>query len=621
MTRVARAGLWLAPVAFCLILYWAGLKSWFSEDDFAWLNLRNHVIDFHSFLWAMFAPLAQGTVRPLSERAFFMVFTYFFGLHALPYHIFVFLNQFVNIALLIAITRKLTKSDVAAFLAPLLWLANVAQVTPIAWTSAYNEVQCASFILVGFYLFLRYTETGRRGFYWAQWATFLLGFGANEINLVYPALAALYAILFARRYWLSTLPMFAVSAAYALLHRIVTGASPGFYYDMDFHPGWLFRAVWQYWKILVAVPEFGQFQHWPLWIQTTAVLIFAAAIPGFIAWQARQRRFLPLFLLGWFLIALAPLLPLHNHVTDYYLFIPALGMAMLAAQAMALAFRRAPAGILAAAVALLYLVPSTIQAHRNTADIFDRGDLARFLVQSVAYAKHIHPGKTILLNNVDDALFWTAVYGAPFHILGWADVFMTPDCVPLIKADPHLLATLDAFVLPAGAVAHALQDGSAVVYNVENRRLRNITRSYTALIQSEPAPALAPSIDVGAPYYKSQVGDGWYGFEGGFRWSRQHAVVYLKGPSAPGQKLTVQGFAPEQQIKAGPLHFALTIDGRKLPVQMIGPDNAQFHFQYDLPADFVGRPKLEVAFTIDRTFRVATDDRDLGLAFGAFSIQ
>jgi len=92
MTRLSRTAYWLAPMVFCLALYWMGLKSWFAEDDFAWLNLRNHVVDFHSFLWAMFAPLAQGTIRPLSERGFFMLFTYFFHLHPLPYHIFVFLN-------------------------------------------------------------------------------------------------------------------------------------------------------------------------------------------------------------------------------------------------------------------------------------------------------------------------------------------------------------------------------------------------------------------------------------------------------------------------------------------------------------------------------------------------
>ena len=38
--------------------------------------------------------MAQGTVRPLSERLFFLGFWHLFGMEALPYRIFVFATQF-----------------------------------------------------------------------------------------------------------------------------------------------------------------------------------------------------------------------------------------------------------------------------------------------------------------------------------------------------------------------------------------------------------------------------------------------------------------------------------------------------------------------------------------------
>ncbi len=237
MTRAARVAWWITPFLFCIALYWLGARIWFEQDDFAWLGLRAHVTDFSSFLKCMFAPLAQGTVRPWSERGFFMLFSWFFGERALPYRLFVFANQFLNIALVMLVARKLTKSDLAAVVAALLWLANIALVTPMAWTSAYNEIQCATFLLLSFYLFIRYTETGERKFYWAQCATFLLGFGALEINVVYPAIAALYAFSFARRYLKSTLPLFAVSAAFAAVDRFVGSKPENFYYDMTFRPG------------------------------------------------------------------------------------------------------------------------------------------------------------------------------------------------------------------------------------------------------------------------------------------------------------------------------------------------------------------------------------------------
>ena len=620
MRRAVRILYWLLPILFCIWLYWLGARIWFSKDDFAWLNLKNHVTDFRSFLWAMFHPFAQGTIRPWSERGFFMLFSWFFGLRALPYRLFVFLNQFINIILVILVTRKLTKSQLAGFVAPLLWVANPALLIPMTWTASYNEIQCTTFLLLAFYLFIRYTETGERKYYWAQWAIFVLGFGSLEIIVVYPAIAAVYAYLFARRAVLSTLPMFGASAIYALVHRIAAGAIPGgFYYDMDFHVRAILSTMKQYWNILLGVPAYFEFRHRPGWQASAAVWLLTAAILGFALWQARKRRFLPLFCLCWFIIILAPLLPLHNHVTEYYLTMPAIGLAILASYGISLAWRK---GWLPAAAAigllLLYLIPSERLVRAQIVTVFDGTDRVRGLVQSVAYAKRIHPGKMILLKDVDDDLFWAAVYDSPFRIFGWNDVFMTPDCRPNIHEDVNLGA-VESYFLPESATAHVLRDGGAVVYAVENRRLRNVTRTYTALVESQPPPPLSQTINVGSPYFNDQIGEGWFGLEGSHRWSQGHAVVYLGGPASPGQRLYVSGHATDEELRGGPLHLALTVDGRAQAVQTIG--RTEFEFSYDLPSDLVGRPKIEIAFTLDRTTRVPSDGRDLGLAFGEFNIR
>src|ERR1700761_5022389 len=99
MTRAARAAYWLLPIAFCLAVYWLGIRTWFVQDDFAWLSLRLHIFDFKSLLQALFAPQAQGTIRPFSERGFFLLFSDLFGLRALPYRLFVFFDQALNVVL------------------------------------------------------------------------------------------------------------------------------------------------------------------------------------------------------------------------------------------------------------------------------------------------------------------------------------------------------------------------------------------------------------------------------------------------------------------------------------------------------------------------------------------
>ncbi|MEP7364784.1 MAG: hypothetical protein ABI972_16130, partial [Acidobacteriota bacterium] len=159
MHRSRFLALWLAASAFCLWLYWPGLRAWFQQDDFAWLGLGMNVHTAPELWNALFAPKAQGTIRPWSERAFFMGFFALFGLDALPYRILVFATQLLNLGLVISITRRLTGSWLAAALAPILWTANASLGLPMSWTSAYNQILCATFLLGAFYCLLRWIES------------------------------------------------------------------------------------------------------------------------------------------------------------------------------------------------------------------------------------------------------------------------------------------------------------------------------------------------------------------------------------------------------------------------------------------------------------------------------
>ena len=238
----------------------------------------------------------------------------------------------------------------------------------------------------------------------------------------------------------------------------------------------------------------------------------------------------------------------------------------------------------------------------------------------MAYAKHIHPGKMILLKDVDDDLFWECTYYKPFQIFGWHDVFLTPESRSLVHEDAHL-NPVDGYFLAELAVLRALNDRKAMVYELEGRNLRNITTSYTIWARSQPPPPLARDIDLGSALFDDQVGSGWYRMEEGYRWCGKRATVYMPGPTTPNQKLFVSGFIADSELKLVPLHLMLTVGGHDLPVKIIAGPTTDFHFDYDLPRDLVGVPKTEVALTVDRTFRAPGDPRDLGLVFGQFTIK
>ena len=189
---VARRALpYAAPSLLCLLLYWPSLTAWFRADDFAWLGTGLRVNNFHDLLAALFSPQAQGTIRPLSERAFFMGGFALFGLNALPFKIVVFATQFAALALMVWIGGRLTARPAAGVCAAVLWIANSSLILPLGWTSAYNQVLCGFFLLLAFHFLLRFVDSGRRRYEIAQWAAFLLGFGALELNLVYPAPSAM----------------------------------------------------------------------------------------------------------------------------------------------------------------------------------------------------------------------------------------------------------------------------------------------------------------------------------------------------------------------------------------------------------------------------------------------
>jgi hypothetical protein len=203
MNPAWRRASWAVPSLFCLIFYWYGLKCWFRQDDFAWLSLTTQVHSWNDFWRAMFTPFAQGTIRPWSERAFFMGFYTLFGLEALPFRICVFVTQIANLILIRSVARRVTGSPIAGFWAAMLWITNTALITVMTWSSVYNQALCGFFLLLAFYFLLRYVETGQERFNRAQWIVFLLGFGALELNVVYPALAGRCCCSFRRPFSLS----------------------------------------------------------------------------------------------------------------------------------------------------------------------------------------------------------------------------------------------------------------------------------------------------------------------------------------------------------------------------------------------------------------------------------
>jgi len=457
-----------------LALYWPGLVCWFQKDDFVGLNLFRLAQGEKGYLWALFAPIAQGTTRTLSERIFFMSLSAVFGPEPLPYRCVAFLTFIASLILLGALCSKLTGSRVAGFWAMILWTANSALGYVLSWTAIYYQILCAFFFLAGIWLLVRYAETGKTRFYVAQWATFLLGFGVLEVNVVYPALAAMYALCCVRRIFWKTLPMFAVSALFAWWHtRVAPLPSSGpykLYWDAS-----IFSTLWTYWKWALGPSRLIFLRFYPSPFRSLLTVALMAGLLGFLAWKLYRRQWVAAFFPAWFLIVFGPFLPLRDHIDASYLTVPLIGLAMWGGWGVASGWKAGRAGKIAAAALLAVYLCVSIPLARVVVDSFyDRSVNVRNLVLGVVDQVDDRTDKLVLLTGVDQEMFVSAIWHHPFEVFDLNNVWLSPGGSTLDMPAEYRAQ----FYANPEAVTEALKNGRALVLDVTGGQVRDITREF-----------------------------------------------------------------------------------------------------------------------------------------------
>ena len=622
--RLWKQAPWLVPALICLIVFWPGVVAWFMRDDFAWLGLRLEVFTWADLWKALFEPKAQGTIRPWSERGFFMLYSKLFGLDALPYRLTVFATQVLAIYLLSRVAWRLTSSRLAAWLAPMFWCINGSLGTPLAWTSAYNQVMCAAFVLGAFLFWLRFAETGRPADYAGQFAIFLLGFGALEINIVYPGLVLAWCVL--SRQWRRipwAIPMAAVSAVYFFYHNAVAPKLKTGLYALHVDASML-STLKAYWieafggRVLadLEVPQwFVTFGAAAPWMLTFALACFAIV-------SVAGRRWVPLFGFVWFLATLAPVLPLRDHFSEYYLTMPSIGLALVGAEAVVAArawHRRAGTAVLVFAVAA-YMIPAALVGRSTARYHHELSTAAERLVFGVQRASELHPQKVILLTDVPDELFWSAINDKPFRLLDLDNVYLAPGADAKIQENANL-GDVKSFVFPEGQVVRLLDAGKGVVYSAAQPQLHNVTRGYLALGRNRWKPALAQRIEVGNLLFSDQLREGWFKIEGGTRWMGRVAAVEIHGPGQPGRNLTLQGYLAKEILVKGSLQLTVRLDEFSLPPILLDQPDSEFIKDLPLPDALAGRPRIRLVLELDKAVVPPGEDRELGLLFGSITIH
>ncbi len=549
----------IAPLVFFAAFYWRGLDTWFYQDDFGWLALRLDVHGWRDLVWALFAPHAHGNMRPWSENGFFLGLSALAGLDPLPFRIVAFATALADLWLIGAVTRRLTRSEWAGFWAQLLWTASSAVAAAACWTSIYNQFLSVFFLLLSLHLLMR-------GAWAAQWATFVVGLGALETVVMYPAIAAVYALLFARPLLRKLAPMFVVAALYAVLHLWAAPPAPAGPYAVHLDAG-LLKTLWVYWSTALG----------------PAAVVLTPAVAVYLACALRKRAWTGLFALAWFILLLAPVLPLRDHVMDYYLVGPAVGVALLGAVAVTSLqrFGRAGAGLAVA----LYLAGSLAAAWKVAGWHYARSHAVRDLVLGVLEARKAHPGRALLLAGVDNDLFWAGWADAPFRLYGVWDVYLAPGSEAAIRAPEDLI---HKYVLPGSIALRELRAGRAAVYEAGRTTLRNATSRYRSLGEALWDQGPPRMVNVGDPLFAAQLGPGWSQPREHMRWTQGRASVRVAGPRKAGERLLLRVY-PERLTALGVRAVQMEI-GRMV---LAGRERVA-DLTFPLPPEALGKPEIDV---------------------------
>lgn len=604
---------WLLPQLVLYALNHYAFRAWFQQDDFAWLSQNQNLHSLRDWLVALFEPRAQGTIRPWSERLFFLLNYRHFGLNPVPFHAWVAVTMSANLALLQWLVWRLTASRVAALAAPLAWLANPGLATPLAWLSAYNQILCSFFILAALACLLRALATGRARWWWAQLALFVLGFGALEMNIVYPALALAVVLLRSPREWLKTLPLWAISGLYFVWHHSVaakpTSGPYARYWDLDMIP-----TYGRYWGNSLAGGMI--LPHWrmPAWSWEAAAWTLAALLLAFAVWAWRRGDRIPALGIFWFTAAIGPVLPLRDHFSTYYMTIPAIGLAFILASLSGWAWRHGwPSRAAVGLVLCLHLYFALPVQRATTRWHFERGQRIEALVHGMWQAHTLHPGKMILLKGLDDELYWGGFYDAPYRALGIPQVFILPGEEKSLT--PHAsLGEIAQTVAPENVTARELLWDRAVVYEVDGRRLRNVTRQFTRALPPAWLDARPRLIDAGLAPFQQDLGEGWHQREGNYRWMSRKAEVHLAPPNPATDALFIAGYCPADQAALG-VRLTLKSGDTPLGEVRITTANASFESYLPIPDGFAPDRPVTVVLEVDRTYQ-EPGGRELGLAFG-----
>lgn len=326
------------------------------------------------------------------------------GLDPWGYHLSNIAYHVLSATVVFLIAQTLFSRTATALFAAVLFAVHPVQTEAVTYLSGRRDVLSGLFVLTGFYMFLRYRQTGRAGYLATVLPLYLLAFFTKESGIVLPLLCFSYdavsrirveregggfppfreiwagawsAVRESRLFYIPLVVLAGGLATYVLF--LVRGTWVRTYYggSLFFTGLTMARVFLHYMKLLIfpltlnADYSYNAFPVTTSWADPNAwVAVLILAGLGYGLLSCLRTRPLAAFGGLWFFVALLPvsqIVPHHEMMAEHFLYIPSVGIClMVAALAHPLMDRHrfAPALYAAAMVVLVFFSFRTVW--RNT---------------------------------------------------------------------------------------------------------------------------------------------------------------------------------------------------------------------------------------------------------------
>jgi protein O-mannosyl-transferase len=374
-----KTGVMEVPVCAVTVLAYLGTLSFGFVYDDKPVIVDNVAIHSWRFLAHYFIPQISARIAPPSSGTFYRPIVLLwlrvnyaiFGLHPAGWHFAMLALHVLATYLVFAAVGKLTGSRGTAALAAIFFGLHPVHVENVAWLSSVNDLLMTVFLLASFLAYLDYRSGGKT--IWM--ATSVLWFGlallSKETAAVFPLLIFAFAVLFAParatensyltslKDWsvsklsawkdgLISVPYFAVLAAYMaarrmMLHGLAQPLAPLGWATMvltwpsilwfDLKHLLLPISSSEFYSLAyVTAPGFENF------LLPIIFLLVALAVVAYLITKLPDPR-VGVFALGWAIVTILPTLYLRaiapdNFVHDRFLYLPSVGIVILAALAL-----------------------------------------------------------------------------------------------------------------------------------------------------------------------------------------------------------------------------------------------------------------------------------------------